>query len=267
MLVEQILEHNRAFVRGRAPEPLPPVEAIRLAVVACYDPRLDSILLPALGLGTGQAFVFRAAGALVRPSGGSLRSLGLAVYMFGVKEVIVVGHAASRMARFKNASFIEMFRGRGVARDAFGPEDLREWAGAIASPEAGVRLTIANIASAAFLPADLALAGFMLDEATGALQVVERRAPPVAVAEPASEELQPGTATEQPHAAEPEAAAAPADPHEQRLARAALGFARTLRARTGLRDDLEKLRAAIARPGHPLAKLRLIETFAHMAGG
>jgi hypothetical protein len=47
MLIEDILKRNRAFVDGRTPKPLPPAEAVSLAIVACYDPRLDPLLRPA----------------------------------------------------------------------------------------------------------------------------------------------------------------------------------------------------------------------------
>ena len=264
MRVDQILEHNEAFVHGRAARPLPPVEAIPLAVVACYDPRLDALLLPSLGLAPGEAFV-RSAGALVRSSGGSLRSLALAVYLFGVTEVVVVGHTSCRMARFENATFIDAFRGRGVAREAFGAEDLREWAGAIASPATGVRLSMANIASAPFLPRDLAVSGFVLDDGTGALEAIARRAQPAApaVVEPAPTEAgaQPAaSAARHPPAREP--AAAP----EGRLGEAIRHFTLTVQSKTHLREELERLRSELERPGNPLLKLQLVEAFARRAG-
>ena len=137
--VDRILEHNRAYVARTPAREFPPAEQKRLAVVACYDPRLDVLLWPALGLTPGEAFVLRTAGALVAPKGGVMRSLGLAVFMFGVTEIVVVGHLACRMAQFKNNEFVDLFRRRGVAREAFGPDDLREWAGAIQDPVRGVQ--------------------------------------------------------------------------------------------------------------------------------
>jgi carbonic anhydrase len=176
MLLDGILENNRRFVTGREPRPLPPPETLRLAVVGCYDPRLDPILPAALGLDTQKAFFLRAAGAVVRPEGDPLRSLALAAYLFGIDEVLVVGHTSCRMAAFSSAAFIEAFRARGVAREAFGSTDLREWAGAIPDPKRGVVASVAAIAGAACLPGDLTVTGLVLDDTTGALQVV---VPPV----------------------------------------------------------------------------------------
>src|SRR5688572_7045242 len=170
MFLDDIFERNRGWVRGRKPQPLPPVSTMRLAVVGCYDPRLDPLLLPALGLEPGDAFLLRSAGALLQPHSTSMRSLGLAIYMFGVTEVLIVGHAACRMAMFDSAAFIEEFRRRGVPRDAFGDESLRTWAGAIASPRQGVLQSVAAVRSAPFVPKDVRVAGVVLDEATGALE-------------------------------------------------------------------------------------------------
>ena len=142
--------------------------------MACYDPRLDSLLRPALGLEEGQGFLFRTAGAVVSPTGTTLRSLTLAVYMFEVREILVLGHSSCRMAAFKASDFIAAFRGRGVAREAFGDQDLRTWAGAVASPRQGVLASASAIASAPFLPNDLVIAGAVLDDTTGEIEMVLR---------------------------------------------------------------------------------------------
>jgi carbonic anhydrase len=174
MLVDDILQRNRDWVRGRKPQPLPPVETLRLAVVGCYDPRLDRLLLPALGLEPGDAFLLRSAGALLQPGSTTMRSLGLAMFMFGVTEVLIVGHAACRMAAFDTAAFIEEFRRRGVPREAFGDDSLRTWAGAIPSPRQGVLQSVATVREAPFVPKDVRVAGVVLDEKTGALELVVR---------------------------------------------------------------------------------------------
>ena len=52
--VDRILEHNRAYVARTPAREFPPAEQMRLAVVACYDPRLDALLWPAASAGTGR---------------------------------------------------------------------------------------------------------------------------------------------------------------------------------------------------------------------
>jgi hypothetical protein len=96
-----------------------------------------------------------------------------------VHEVLIVGHVACRMAAFDTAAFIEEFRGRGVSREAFGDESLRSWAGAISSPREGVLLSVAAVRDAPFVPNDVLVAGVILDETSGALEVVVRPDQPV----------------------------------------------------------------------------------------
>ena len=273
--LDAIVERNRAFVAGRAAQPLPPVEQLRLAVVACYDPRLDALFQPALGYSPGKTFLFRTAGALVQPSGATLRSLSMAVYMFGVTEVLVVGHTSCRMAAFQTNEFVETFRRRGVSREAFGPNDLREWAGALPSPRRGVEISVANIVAAPFLPRDLTVAGVVLDDETGALEVVARPGEMI-VATAAAAHEQATTPTETPAAAATQAAA-PAEPlaaaaapatdgETSALARDVAEFARLLGSKQRWRDDLKTLQGELDRPHHPLVKFRMLESIARRAG-
>lgn len=261
-----ILERNRAFVRGHTPCPLPEAEPVDLAVVACYDPRLDDLLPKALGLEPGRAFFLRTAGGLVRPDSSSLRSLALAVYMFGVKEIVVVGHTSCRMAQFQTSAFIDAFRKRGVARDAFGTQDLREWAGAIPDPARGVHLSVSGIRAASFIPRDLVVAGAVLDDATGALEVVLQPGEAPAPAPEAAAPPEGAAAESQP--APPAGSTTPAEPAEAEDRResdpflsAMTSFVRTLEDEAGLRRELRELGAEMDRQPSPIVKLGLLESF------
>jgi carbonic anhydrase len=272
-LLDELLEQNRRWVRSRTPRPLDPPPTIGLAVVGCYDPRLDVLLLPALGLSPGEAFLLRTAGALLQPGSSSMRSLGLAVFMFGVTDVLVVGHRACRMAAFDAPTFIESFRARGVRREAFGADDLRHWVGAIPSPQRGVELSMLHISQASFFPQDLRLHGAVLDEASGELTTVPfpadgvaRQPVEITPAETKLTTLEP-TATA-PMSSDPEASAErPTVAAAEREALAEIErFARLVRTKATLRADWEKLRAEMVRSSNPVARLRLIEGFARRAG-
>ena len=286
MHLEGILDRNRAFVRDRTPASLPPPGKLDLAIVACYDPRLDGLLLPALGLSPGAAFLIRTGGALVRPGGGSLRNLGLAAFMFGVTEVIVVGHTSCRMAAFDSSAFIDAFRRRGVPREAFGSEDLRAWAGAIPDPRRGVQMSVASILAAPFLPRDLAVAGLLLDDASGGLEVVVSPgespavlAAPVTPSAPApvfpgvsAPDVPAPAASSTPpppvETARPDGHPAPASPGVPRtdpLADAIAEFVRTLESEAGLGREMRQLRQELDRQPNPLAKLNLLESFIRRA--
>lgn len=280
MLVDGILERNREFVRQHEPRPLAPAETLQLVVVACYDPRLDPLLLPALGLHEGEAFLLRTAGALVLPGGGVMRSLAMAVFMFGATEIVVVGHSSCRMARFRNNEFIDLFRARGVRRDSFGVQDLREWAGAIASPRAGVQRSIGTIVNAPFLPPDVTVAGMVLDDTTGELDLVTRDAR--ATSSLASQPFAP-TAGEDERGEDDEPADEPEREQEQEgaggsdsgaapddlssLVDALAGVVRKVEAQKKWRYESETLRQQLAQTRNPLAQFRLLETFLRRVAG
>jgi carbonic anhydrase len=265
MPLEHLLERNRAFVAGRQSAALSPPATIGLAIVACYDPRLDKILLPSLGLQPGEAFLLRTAGALVQPAGGVMRSLALGMFMFGVREIVVVGHSSCRMATFESSAFIDAFRRRGVTRDAFGSMDLREWACAIPDPKRGVEISIANIAGAAFMPPDVTVSGLVLDDTTGELTVV-----PAGREQAARTIADPG-ATARAEQVEkhvtPEAADVPSGykVHLPPAAGALGSFMTTLESLGRWPQDVRRLRQALAAEENPIAQLRLLQTLARRA--
>lgn len=275
MLIDGILERNRVFVQARQSCPLPPAETMPLVVVACYDPRLDDLLLPSLGLRQGEAFLLRTAGALVLPGGGVMRSLAMAVFMFGATEIVVVGHSSCRMATFKNNEFIETFRRRGVSREAFGSTDLREWAGAIASPSRGVKRSIDSIVGSAFLPHDVVVSGVVLDDTTGALELVTREArastAAASISTPA-ETLEPEHDHDHDHEAQAEPAASPAPPvlvadETDQLVQALVGAVRKVEGQAKWRAETQLLRQQLAETRNPLARFRLLESFLRRVAG
>ncbi|MCP3961774.1 MAG: carbonic anhydrase [bacterium] len=268
MLIDDLLKRNAAFVEGRAARPLPRAEQVPLAVVACYDPRLDALLRPALGLAEGEGFMLRTAGAAVPPTSHLLRSLAVAVYLFEVEEVVIVGHSSCRMASFPTDDFISAFRRRGVGRETFGAGDLRRWAGAIATPREGVLATAAAITGAPFLPPDLAIAGAVLDDESGRLEVILRPGEPlpdhlpVPAGGPGDAGGETPTREPAPPAVPPAAPGSPPLPSEA-LHPAFTALRATVERLTegGAPDGLDSLRRALAAEGHPLRKLALLRRF------
>ncbi len=257
MPLDEILQRNRAFSASPGTHEAAGESAPKVLVVACHDPRLDGFLLAALGLGPGQAVALRAGGALVRPGGDLLRSIALATLDFDIRDVLVVGHSTCRMASFATDCFIDSFRRRGVAREAFGPQDLREWAGAVHDPRQNVQASVKAICETPFLPRDLSVSGLLLDDATGALSVVVEPAKPVGVAAGpvevgARSPAEPGPAAET-EAAEATAQPRPPDP--------ILDLIRTLESKAGLRDEWRRVRAEISRQENPLQRLRALQKF------
>jgi len=275
MTLTDVLERNRAFVQGRAARPLAPPESVPLVVIACYDPRLDAFLRPALGLDDGRAFLIRSAGAVVAPAGDPLRSIALATYLFAAEELLVVGHTSCRMASFEAARFIDAFRARGVARGAFGDTDLRDWAGAIHDPAAGVRASVAALREASCLPKDLRVSGVVLDDATAGITVVVKPDEAVgggelwtaAARDHGSPEDRP-VAPKPPEPEEPATArrtAAEGADAATRLVAAAHQLVETVAAQAVWRYELDRLRTELRAHGSPVARVRLIDAFVRKA--
>lgn len=262
MLLDEVLERNRTFVRGGKVPPLASEPAARAIVVACFDPRLDDLLLPSLGMRPGEAIVLRTAGALVRPGNDPLRSITVAVHRFGIRDVLVVGHAGCLMAAFDTAVFIDSFRKSGVARDGFGPEDLRTWAGALASPAAGVEASVAAIRNARTLPHDLIVVGLLLDEKTGSLKTVVRpdqsvRTEPLPIP-PGEVPASSGGETPSDAGVLPRPPKKPMDP---RLRESARNLMQSVFDTAGLREQAQQLRVELARHSNPLKKFELVREF------
>jgi carbonic anhydrase len=278
MYLDGIVERNRRYVLERAASPLPPPTAVRTVVISCYDPPLEGLLAPALGLGAGEAIILKTAGGAVTPGGDPLHSLAMALFLFGATEVVVVGHTGCRMAGFEASPFIDAFRRRGVPREAFGPQDLRAWAGAVPDARRGVEASVAAVLQAPFLPRDVAVSGLLLDDATGALEVVCRPGETVAAGaqpEPAQSTAPvdgpPADSPAPPPAAARAVAtgdAAPSPAVVDRLGTdlggavsAVRSFVRALEARTAWRDALAGLRQDLARERNPLLQVALVEGF------
>jgi carbonic anhydrase len=258
MLFEAILERNQGFAPGRPVMSLRTPEPVGLAVVACLEPNVDGLLASTLGLETGEAALIRTPGAWLDQESEALRSLGVAVFLLGVTEVIVVGHSSCRLASFDTAAFIDTFRRRGVAREAFGSENIRSWAGAIPDAKRGVVASVAAIAGAPFLPRDLRLGGLLLDDATGALEVVLR--PGDAMPEAATAE--PGAGDERPAGGR-----LPAPPAKEPLLVATRSALRALAATGEWRSEIRRLRAELQRTRDPLTRLTVLKSFIGRAEG
>lgn len=170
-LLRRILEANKSFLAG-AGRPLD-ASGEPFVVVACLDARLTGLLEPAMGLPRNRAVIVRTAGNRVsRANPDVLRSIAVGFFVKGAREVFIVGHTDCAMARFSATQIAENFREAGVARAAFGDEDLRTWFGAFVSVEANVRESVDALRRSGLVPAGGKVHGLVIDTAGGALQVI-----------------------------------------------------------------------------------------------
>ena len=86
--MDDLLRNAERYARVFTAGDLPVAPALKLAIVACMDSRIDLFRL--LGLHLGEAHVIRNAGGLVTED--TLRSLTLSQALLGTREVMVIQH-------------------------------------------------------------------------------------------------------------------------------------------------------------------------------
>ena len=178
-MIGEILEYNKRFVSSKAYEPYitDKFPAKRLAILTCMDTRLTELLMKALGLRNGDAKVIKNAGGLIlSETDSAIRSLLVAVYELGVKEVMVIHHSTCGACHMSYEEFKPHMLERGIS-----PETLAEWeARGIGSwlegfhdTVASVRNTVKSIKDHPLVPEDVTVRGFIIDSVTGELTEIQ----------------------------------------------------------------------------------------------
>lgn len=152
---------NRAYAdAGDHADPgAPPARA--LAVITCMDARID---VPALfGIAAGDAHVIRTAGGRVTPD--VLRSLTLSTHLLGVRDVAVITHTRCGLhdPDGRTPTLLEERLGHRPAP--------RDWY-TFADPGEAAREDVQVLLAWEERPADLTVAGYVLDIGDGRLSRV-----------------------------------------------------------------------------------------------
>jgi carbonic anhydrase len=135
--------------------------ALRLAVVACMDARID--VPGTLGLSEGDAHILRNAGGVITDN--EIRSLAISQRLLGTREVVLIHHTDCGMLTITDDGF------KSSLAEASGMKP--PWAvEAFDDLEADVRQSMARVRTSPFVPCTDAVRGFVLDVATGRLREV-----------------------------------------------------------------------------------------------
>ena len=156
-----LLAANQAHVATFSPVAAAGVARRELALVTCMDSRIDPLAM--LGLAAGDAKILRNAGARVTDD--VLRTLVLAVYLLGVRRVMVVAHTGCRMAGCTEADVHEAVAAAG------GPDTTSLSFLTTTDQEEALRTDVGRIRAWPYLN-DLTVGGFIYDLHTGALRRV-----------------------------------------------------------------------------------------------
>ncbi len=158
--VDQFLEANERYAADFADADLAGRPALRVAIVACMDARLD--VTAALGLRNGDCHVIRNAGGAVTDD--VIRSLTISQRALGTRSVVLVHHTACGMETLTEDFRHELEREVGQ-RPVWAVESFQD-------ADQDVRQSMERIRTSPFLPHTDDVRGFVYDVKTGLLREV-----------------------------------------------------------------------------------------------
>ncbi|NNM88712.1 MAG: carbonic anhydrase [Phycisphaerae bacterium] len=181
-ILDEILAHNRSFVEHREYEPLRTdrFPSKRLVILTCMDTRLVELLPQAMGVRNGDVKLIKNAGAIVsHPFGSVMRSILVAVYELGAREIAVVGHHGCGMAGLNCQGVLEKMRQRGVSAQVLATLEnaginLQAWLAGFDRVEDGVRQSVEMVRRHPLLPGDVCVHGLVMNPETGLLDLLIR---------------------------------------------------------------------------------------------
>jgi carbonic anhydrase len=160
-IVDDLLEHNRAFAGRLDQVHLDIHPARRLAVVTCMDSRFDAFA--ALGLRQGEAHVLRNAGGVITDD--VIRSLAISQRRLGTEAIMLIHHTDCGLQKVTDDGFrAELQQATGIA-PAFAIESYTD-------VDDNVRQSIARVRASPFLLHRDLVRGFVYDVDTGLLREV-----------------------------------------------------------------------------------------------
>ena len=118
-----------------------------------------------------------AGGVISHPFGSVIRSLMVAIYELGVKEVMVIAHSDCGACHMNSGEMIEHMKARGIKQETidmihYCGVDFASWLDGFEDTEKSVRGTVHAIVNHPLIPSDIKVYGFIIDSVTGKLTKV-----------------------------------------------------------------------------------------------
>lgn len=176
-MIQDILKFNKAFVERKGYEPFVTSKYPdkKIAIVTCMDTRLIELLPAALGLKNGDAKIIKNAGGIIsHPFGSVVRSLLIAIYDLGVKEVYIIGHTDCGVQHMNSEQMIEKMKEHNISSEKiqlaedFGI-DLHRWLSGFDDVNSSVENSVNLLKRHPLIPEDVTIYGFVLDSYNGEL--------------------------------------------------------------------------------------------------
>ena len=159
---DELLGHNRAFVRDFADQGLSLSPRRHLAIVACMDSRMD--IFQMLGLGHGDAHIIRNAGGVVTDD--VIRSLVVSQRLMNTEEIILIHHTNCGLQSTNEHDFKAAIERETGIKPWWAIETFDD-------PWVDVRQSMARLHSSPFIGQKAHIRGFVYDVDTGRLHEVD----------------------------------------------------------------------------------------------
>lgn len=178
--LEQIMEANNRFVIqlpdqfANVPKPSK-IPLRQLALFTCMDTRLVDFLEPAVGIKREEAIVIKNAGnSVTGPFEATIRSLLLAIFELGVKEILVIGHEDCGAAHTEPRDLKQKMLARGISADAIKmiQEELAAWLDGFHHPVTNVAQVVERIRANPLIPRDIPVHGLLFDPHRGQIRII-----------------------------------------------------------------------------------------------
>lgn len=181
IMIDELLSFNRSFVESKGYEKYitDKYPDKKIAIVTCMDTRLTELLPAALGIKNGDVKMIKNAGGTINhPFGSAMRSLLVAIYELGVKEVMIIGHTDCGVQHMDSELMLKHMRERGVSQDhinmmEYCDVNLRQWLSGFNDTEEAVRKSVALVRHHPLVPDDITVRGFIMDSVTGELMEIK----------------------------------------------------------------------------------------------
>lgn len=179
-MVEEMLKFNEEFVQneGYKPHITSKFPDKKIAIVTCMDTRLVQLLPAALGIKNGDVKMIKNAGGVINnPWDSTVRSLLVAIYELGVEEIMIIGHTQCGVQGMNSEEMIHAMKKHGIKPETIEfvkncGIDLEKWFKGFDDSIQSVKDSVKLVRNHPFIPADIKVAGYIMDSTTGLLTVL-----------------------------------------------------------------------------------------------
>ena len=179
-MIDEILKFNEEFVakEGYKPYITSKYPDKKIAIVTCMDTRLVTLLPAALGIKNGDVKMIKNAGGVINdPWDSAVRSILVGIYELGVKEIMIIGHTECGVQGMNAEEMIHLMEKRGISKDTVSLVkrcgiDLDKWFKGFDDSVESVKDSVDLVRNHPFVPADVKVAGYIMDSTTGKLSPI-----------------------------------------------------------------------------------------------